>query len=64
VRQADVQRAVRALTACGLAVERVEVRAGGVVAIIPTLTGGDNKALSPLEKWRAEHHAGRAAEGA
>lgn len=53
-KQADVERAAKALKAVGETVKGVEVYADGSFRI---LTGKDapQKALSPLEEWEQSH---------
>lgn len=66
VRQADLQRAIRALQAAGMGVARIEVRPGGEVVIVPgpALTLGEAASQPPdeLTAWR-EQRARRAAQG-
>jgi hypothetical protein len=59
VRQADLDRALRALKAQGLGVARIEVRPGGEVVIVPgPLTPAEPpREVSDLERFRAEKAA-------
>jgi hypothetical protein len=60
LRQADVERVIRALAAHGLAPGRIEIAPGGTVVITPApLTAPDggvpmpDQAVSSLDDWRA-----------
>jgi len=77
VRQADLDRAIRALKGAGLGVGRIEVRPGGEVVIVPAplpKAGDDKPSLTPetpagelsdLDRFRLEkqRRGHRAAQG-
>jgi hypothetical protein len=63
LRQADVERVIRALAAHGLAPSRIEIAPGGGVVIIPRPAAADAAPLTPpldgvsvtsLDLWRAK----------
>ncbi len=63
VRQADLNRVLRALKDANLTAGRIEVRPGGEVIIIPTSSTAQPASADPLEHWRQER-ARRAAQRA
>ena len=73
VSQAAIARAVRAVTAHGLTVARIEIAPDGGVTVIAGPPAAPGQALtSPapgvtpanLDDWRARKHGGRAHQGA
>ena len=55
-RQRDVTRAVRAVTAAGMSVAKVEVdKAGKIVVIVGEPNKATSESDSPLDQWMAKH---------
>jgi hypothetical protein len=53
-RQCDVTRAVKAVAAAGVAVDKVEVDKDGKIIVVVGKPG-KAEALSPLDQWMADH---------
>ncbi len=54
-KQADVERAVRALKAVGETVGAVDIRPDGSFRVLTGKEAANDEALSPLEAWEREH---------
>lgn len=54
VRKAEIERTVKAVTATGLAITRIEVEGGKLVIY----TSDQVAAETPLEAWRRKHGKG------
>lgn len=54
-RQADIERAARALKAVGESIGGVHVRADGSFSVLTKDEASNEDALSPLEAWEREH---------
>jgi hypothetical protein len=56
-RQQDVTRAVKAVTAAGVGIARVEIDKSGKITIITANAAGapDGKGSTPLDEWMASH---------
>lgn len=63
VRKADLDRAIKALRDAGYSVQRIEARPGGVLLIIPALTGAAGGGqVDDLDQRRQRRNAERAAQ--
>jgi hypothetical protein len=51
LRQGDVTRAVRAVTAAGLSVARVEVYADGKFVVVPGTPVAEDQAARQINEW-------------
>ena len=51
-RQSDVERALRAVRACGLSVERTEIGPDGRIVLIHAASG-ETAPVNELDTWRA-----------
>ncbi len=59
-KQADVERAIRAVTKRGLDVSSVEVAPDGTIRVL-TKTAGEPQVVDELEAWRARRDKNKAA---
>jgi hypothetical protein len=50
-RQGDVTRAVRAVTAAGLSVARVEVDADGKIVVVPGMPLAEDRGARQINEW-------------
>lgn len=58
-RQADLTRAMKAATAAGANVLRVEIE-GGKIVLVMGKEGSTEPVMTELQKWLAEHGQGQA----
>jgi hypothetical protein len=54
-KQADVTRAVRAVTAAGVEIREVVIDSTGAIRIIAGKPVNSPTGLNPLDKWMADH---------
>jgi hypothetical protein len=54
-KQADVTRAVRAVTAAGVEIREVVIDSTGAIRLIAGKPANSPTGLNPLDKWMADH---------
>jgi hypothetical protein len=59
-RQQDVTKAVKAVTAAGVHIARIEVDPSGRIVIITAAAETEREICTPLDAWMAKHGAHQA----
>jgi hypothetical protein len=56
-KQSSVRRAIAAVRAAGLQVERVDIAADGSISVVTGSPNSQPPAMTELDQWKAKHRA-------